>query len=344
MIRFGIIGRNFIVDNMLAAMAAVPEVQPVAVYSRSADNAQSFADANGLPYAFSDLNALAECPEVDAVYIASPNYCHFSQAQFLLNHGKHVLCEKPAASNSVQVRDLVKLAQEKDLIFLEAMRPVFADPLRVIRETLPEIGTLRQVRFDYCKTSSRFKLFLEKGSAVNAFNPELDNAAVMDLGCYGVHSIIHLFGRPDAVSAQSFHLDNGFEGGGTVLMRYPGFTTEVSYSKVTQLDLPSFLLGEKGTIWLDCINNTNRMWLTKADGTERDLGIQAPQPSDMVCELRAFADFVRDGIQPLKHNEDSILTSEVLDEARKQTGTSFPSDFTTLFKKMQDWSGSGDTK
>ena len=322
---------------MLAAMAAVPEAVPTAVYSRTIEGAREFAHKHGIPHAFSDLNELADCPEIDAVYIASPNYCHFAQARLLLNHGKHVLCEKPAASNSVQVRDLVKLAEEKDLVYLEAMRPVFGPVPGLIRENLSKIGALRQVRFEYCKISSRIKLFHEKGSEVNAFNPALDNAALLDLGCYAVHSIVNLFGKPEAVSAQAVHLHNGFEASGTVLMRYPGFVAEAGYSKITTLTQPSFLLGENGAIWLDCVNDTQRMWLTQTDGTETPLDLTPAKPSDMIYEVKAFCDLVRTGSRPKIQNENSVLTAEVLDEARRQTNTSFPSDFTTLFKKMSDW-------
>ena len=325
MIRFGIIGRNFIVDSMLAAMAAVPETEAVSIYSRSLEDARKFRQDHGLRFAFDKLEELADDPETDAVYIASPNSCHYAQAKLMLEHGKHVLCEKPAASNAEQVRELVRLASEKGLVFLEAMRPVFADPLRIVRENLPEIGTVRQVRFDYCKVSSRMPLF-RQGIYVNTFNPELSNAAVMDLGSYGIHSVIHLFGKPEGVSARAVHLSNGFEACGTVLMSYPGFTAEVSYSKIHTLEQPSAVSGEQGNIFMNHLNHTKRMWLERADGSEKDLGFRPAEPNDMIFELKAFHRFVSEGITPVRENENSILTVEVLDEARRRTGTRFPSD------------------
>lgn len=325
MIRFGIIGRNFIVGSMLAAMAAVPETEAVSIYSRSLADALKFRQDHGLRFAYDDLQELAEDPEIGAVYIASPNSCHYSQAKLMLEHGKHVLCEKPAASNAAQVRELVSLASEKGLVFLEAMRPVFADPLRIVRENLPEIGTVRQVRFDYCKVSSRMKFFRE-GIYVNAFNPELSNAAVMDLGCYGIHSVIHLFGKPEGISARAVHLPNGFEACGTVLMSYPEFIAEVTYSKIHTLEQPSVVSGEKGNIFMNHLNHTERMWMERDDGTETDLGFKPARPNDMIFELKAFHRFVSEGVSPFRENENSILTAAVLDEARRQTGTRFPSD------------------
>ena len=325
MVRFGIIGRNFIVDMMLEAMAAVPEVRPAAIYSRSLSDAEAFKAKHGLTFATDSLEELADFPGIDAVYIASPNCCHYEQAKLMLEHGKHVLCEKPAAANLRQVKELVGLAEEKGLVFLEAMRPEFADTLRLIRENLPRIGQLRQVRFDLCRVSSRIQK-LKEGTYITTFDPALSNAAVMDLGCYGIYSAVHLFGKPEMVSAQAVHLQNGFEAGGTLLMQYPDFITEVSYSKVHTLNVPSSVSGEDGTIYMDCVHSTREMWIEFNDGTREDPGFRPTQPSDMVFELKAFERCIREGIRPVRENQNSLLTAEILDEARRQTGTVFPSD------------------
>ena len=95
MVRLGIIGRNFVVDWMLAAAESVPALRPVAIYSRRLETGREFAQAHGLPLVFDRLEDLASCPEVDAVYIASPTGCHYDQARQMLLAGKHVLCEKP---------------------------------------------------------------------------------------------------------------------------------------------------------------------------------------------------------------------------------------------------------
>ncbi len=326
MIRYGIIGRNFIVDYMLAAMAAVPEAaRPAAIYSRDLLAAEAFRQAHGLSFASDDLTALADYPGIDAVYIASPNCCHYEQAKLMLEHGKHVLCEKPAVSNAAELRKLLALAEEKGLIFLEAMRPAFAETLPLIRENLPKIGRLRLVRFDYCKISSRLDRW-RSGIYVSTFDPKLSNASVMDLGCYGIYSVVHLFGKPERVNAQSVHLENGFEAGGAVIMYYPGFIAEVSHSKIFTLNAPSALAGEDGTIYLDHVHETGKMWIEFRDGAEENLGFRRAEPNDMVFELKAFDRFVSKGIRPVRENENSLITAEILDEVRRQTGTVFPAD------------------
>ena len=128
MVRLGIIGRNFVVDWMLEAAKAVPALKPVAIYSRRRETGAAFAQKYGLPLVFDRLEDLAACGEVDAVYIASPTGCHFAQAREMLLAGKHVLCEKPAVVTAAQLRELLDIARERGVVFLEAMRLATTTP------------------------------------------------------------------------------------------------------------------------------------------------------------------------------------------------------------------------
>jgi predicted dehydrogenase len=330
MLRLAIIGRNFVVDWMLSAAKQVPELVPVAIYSREAQTGREFAEKYGLSAVFTDLTALAESPDVDAVYIASPICCHYEQALLLLRHGKHVLCEKPVTSNAPEVRALVACAREMGVVFLEAMRLVFDDALPVIRAALPRIGALRRVTFDFTQYSSRYDRVRAGETGINAFNPALSNAAIMDMGCYCVHAIVTLFGKPDTVAAHAVKLESGFEASGVVLMGYPGFTAEAVYSKIAKQTAPTALIGEDGAILLDDINHIRRIWLQPRKGEAEELDYREKLPNNMMYELREFCGYVARGEQPTARNEASILTMEILDEARRQTGTHFPADEKTL--------------
>ncbi len=326
MIRFGIIGRNFITEWMLAAMAAVDGVAPVKIYSRDPLGAQEFARSHNIPGHCGCLEELAADPDLDAVYIASPNALHYEQAKLMLTHGKHVLLEKPACANAGQLRELLALAQEKKLILIEAMRTIYDDAPEIIERAIPKIAPLCQVRFDYGKRSSRWERFLKEGEKVNTFNPKLSNAAVMDLGCYGIHALVRLFGRPSSVSAQSVKLENGFEALGTVLMNYGSFTAEVSYSKVHNIPGDSYLVGMNGMIRLNNIGDTAWIRLCETGGEEIDLGYREKKPNNMTAELEAFKCFVDGSADPAKVWEYSLITAEIIDEVRRQAGIVFPDD------------------
>ena len=154
MIRLGIVGRNFVVDWMLAAAEQVPELRPVAVCSRAEATGREFAARYRLPLVFTSLEEMAESPEVDAVYLASPISCHYEQALLFLRHHKHVLCEKPVTTNAREARALVKAARAEGVVFLEAMmRQPMPPSVRVISPRLPSLSTNQYTRFSAHKSS-----------------------------------------------------------------------------------------------------------------------------------------------------------------------------------------------
>lgn len=326
MIRLGIIGRNFVVDWMLAAAAQVPALQPVAVYSRSMETGREFAEKYGLLHVFDQLEDLASCPDVDAVYVASPVSCHFAQSRLMLEHGKHVLCEKPATTNAWELEVLLKTAREHQVIFLEAMRFVHDDALDVIEAHLPEIGALRRVTFEFTQYSSRYDRIRAGEQGINTFNPSLSNGSIMDMGCYCVHGIVRLFGRPEQVHGACAKLETGFDSNGVILMQYPGFVAEAVYSKVSRQVAPTTLMGEDGSILLDDINHIRRIWLQPRKGEARDLEYTEKLPNNMMFELRHFCAMVKGGMDPAPWNSCSQITMEVLDAARRDMGIVFPSE------------------
>ncbi|MDD3244442.1 MAG: Gfo/Idh/MocA family oxidoreductase, partial [Eubacteriales bacterium] len=217
MTRFAVIGTNYITEWFLKAAQACPDFHLQAVYSRTRARAEAFNAAYGAPMIFDDLDALAACPEVDAVYVASPNRCHAAQAIQMLRAGKHVLVEKPAASNRQEVQAIADAAQESGRVWLEAMRPVFTPGYDIIQEHLPRLGAIRRVTAVYCQYSARYDRF-KNGEVLNAFDPALSNGSMMDIGVYCVHPVVKLFGAPQRVSAHSLLLGNGFEGQGTIAL------------------------------------------------------------------------------------------------------------------------------
>ena len=326
MVNFGVIGRNFVVDWMMESALQVPEAHFTAIYSRKRETGMAFAERYHLTHVFDKLEDLADCPDMDAVYIASPNYCHFSQSKLMLEHGKHVLCEKPATVNAGELEQLLQIAKANGVVYLEAMRLVHDDALDVIRQALPEIGALRRVSFEFTQYSSRYDRVRAGEQGINAFDPKLSNGSIMDMGCYPVAAIACLFGRPERVCAAGMKLDNGFDGNGVILLQYPAFVAEAAYSKICKQVAPTYLMGEDGAILLDDINRTKRIWLEKRNGETRDLPYAEKKPINMMYELRHFCAMVAGEMDPAPWNEISRITMEIMDQARRDMGIVFPSE------------------
>ena len=282
---------------------------------------REFAEKYHLDAVFTNLEAFAASDAFDAAYIASPNICHFEQAMCLLRHGKHVLLEKPGVLTRKQTEALVETAKAHHVVYLEAMRLVFDDALPIIRDALPEIGTLRRVTAEFTQYSSRYDRVRAGEPHINAFDPALCNAAILDMGCYPIHALISMFGEPAHVSAEAYHLESGFEAGGIALLRYDGFVCEAIWSKVCKQAAPTTFMGEDGSILLDDINHIRRIWLVRRSGETVELPYREKLPNNMMYELREFAGYIASGTQPEKRNRNSILTAAVIEEARRQTGT-----------------------
>ena len=191
-VRFGIIGTNFITDWILEAAREELRFEATAVCSRSRETGQAFALKHGIPHLFTSPEEMAASSLIDAVYIAVPNSLHAALSILFMQQGKHVLCEKPLASNAKEAREMIRVARQNGVTLMEAMKSTLTPNFRQLRRHLAEAGCLRRYFASYCQYSSRYDK-LKAGIVLNAFNPELSNGAMMDLGVYTVYPLVVLF-------------------------------------------------------------------------------------------------------------------------------------------------------
>lgn len=323
-INFGVIGTNVITERFLEAGKDAEGFCPRGVYSRSREKAVDFARKHGADLAFDSLEDMDSCKEIDAVYVASPNSLHASQSIQMLKGGKHVLCEKPIASNQREFEEMKKVALEKRRILLEAMRSVYSPGFQAIRENLHKLGKIRRVSFQYCQYSRRYDNF-KKGIIENAFNPALSNGALMDIGVYCVHPLVSLFGKPEKVISSSLKLSNGIDGAGTILTEYPDFQGELLYSKITDSRVPSQIQGEEGSMVIREIPDPQEVVLYYRDGRTETLEIPRTE-NNMVYEIREFLRLIREKRYSHEYLENSQMEIELMDEVRRQQKIFFPAD------------------
>jgi predicted dehydrogenase len=127
-VRLGVIGAGWFVSRRhLPDAKAVKEVTLTALCRRDAEARAKLEAHIGLPAdsGFDDWRAMLDQAPLDAVVIATPNNLHYEQAKAALEHGLHVLIEKPMTVKSEHARELVSLAQERDLRLGVALNPPF---------------------------------------------------------------------------------------------------------------------------------------------------------------------------------------------------------------------------
>jgi predicted dehydrogenase len=196
------------------------------------EKAKEMAEKYGASLFFDDLDALAACGEIDAIYVASPNFLHKKQSIQMMKGKKHVFCEKPAGANLRELDEMIQCAKDNGVVFMEGLRVVFTPNFKRIQESLNKLGTLRRAYLPYNQYSSRYDKF-KNGIIENAFRPEMCNGAVMDLGIYPGSFMSELFGAGKVAGATAIFLNNGFDGTGTALVNYGGMMAEIVYSKIS---------------------------------------------------------------------------------------------------------------
>lgn len=323
MIRFGMIGTGKIAEKFWQANRYGKDFELTAVYSRTLERARQFGFQKGQLQYFDDLEAFANSDCIDAVYVASPNYCHYEQVMTLLKAGKHVLCEKPMASNLEQAQEMFAEAEKQNLILLEGMRSIYAPSFQKMIPYMETLGTIRRATLQYCQYSSRYDNY-KRGIVENAFKPELSNGALMDIGVYVVSCMIRLFGAPKSIKASGVKLHNGVDGAGTILMEYPDMIGEAIYSKITDSAMPSQIQGEDASMLIQEIENVKDLRIVRKGVVQ---SIHFEQSDNILnYETQEFIKMIKTGMGWEKSKEITLETMKVLDEARKQLHIVFPAD------------------
>lgn len=326
MLRFGMIGTNKIADSFAEAVASIPHVSIEAVYSRTSQTAQQFAEKHGIAHTYTDLDAFAQDSQLDAIYIATPNIMHAPQAMTFIHSGKHVLCEKPITTNARELEQLIAAAAAQGVLLMEAMKPACLPAMEALRSLLPRIGPVKRAVISYCQYSSRYDAF-KRGEIMNAFKLELGNGSLMDIGVYCIHPIVALFGAPDRIQADALMLSTGVDGSGTIVMQYPEMDVLISHSKITDSYLLSEIQGDQGSILIDRISTPQQLTLHIRGQEPELLDFTCDKPI-MAYEIEHFAHCIEQGLleAPYVPHAVSLETMRMMDEARQQIGLTYPRD------------------
>lgn len=347
--RFGIVGTGRISDWVLKGAAMEPRFEAAAVCSRTEDKGKAFAQAHGIGKVCTDIDSLVSDPEIDAVYIGTPNDTHHDIAIRCMKHGKHVLCEKPLASNAKEVKEMVETAKACGVMLMEAMISTLTPNFKAAAERLKTLGEPRHYFSTFCQYSSKYDLLKriiagEDGSPVpSSFNPDHSGGALMDIGIYPIYPMVALFGAPASVKANvttcKVPTSEGMKAidiQGSVLFEYAGMEAAVAYSKIADSNLPTEIACDGGILSLDQIHICRHAGMTRrgAPTSGRSAGpqtedISVPADADeYLCEFKEFIDVLEAGRTESSVNslETSLTTARILDEIRRQAGVTFPAD------------------
>lgn len=332
-LRLGILSTGNIARQFAAGALNANRCMLAAVGSRELASAKAFADAYRMPLAFGSYAELINSPNVDAVYNALPNSMHHEWTLAALKAGKHVLCEKPLASNAPQAREMFDAAERAGRVLVEAFmyrsHPQTLAVMDAVRSGV--IGELKLIRTSFCYRTRRIDGNIR-------FDPALAGGGLMDIGCYCI-DFSRLFANSEVVRVDvTGHVhESGVDdlAAGTLTFAN-GVIASFTCGMTLQADNTAYLCGSEGYIeipvpWKPPLEKAG---FTIARGTPPKMdapGQPAPTapprewratPSGALYALEAddFAATILDGQPPRLSRADSVGTMEILDLMRKRLG------------------------
>ncbi|KAL9957939.1 hypothetical protein ACROYT_G034897 [Oculina patagonica] len=329
--RWGIFGASRIAHDFIVAMKTLPENdhKVVAVSSRSLERAAEFADRHNIEKAYGSYEELATDKNVEVVYVSTIHPEHAALCKLALNHGKHVLCEKPMTMNLKDTKELFELAKAKGLFIMEALWTRFV-PLYADVKNLIDSNALGEIRV------AIISFGLNCDGVERLQDPNQGGGALLDIGLYCLNVVDMMFGgkEPLSISAVGQKTSAGVDTTVTVTMLYEeNKTASLIISMAAKLPNDATFAGSQGSLTIHTPFHCPTRYTTPAGTKEFPL----PEPSmplnyvngtGMRYEIQAVRQSLLSG--ELENSTMPWKTTEKMfcwmDEIRRQIGVVYKED------------------
>lgn len=320
--KLGVIGTGAITRSMLAEYQRCEQFEINAICSRKEETGRAMAEAFMIPKVYTDLSDMLADPEIEIVYVATPNSIHFRQAKAALLAGKHVICEKPFTPTVAETEELTALAKEKHLLLFEAITTAHHPHYGFIRENLSKLGKLKIVTATFCQFSSRYPALLA-GKPSPVLNHAFAGGALMDINLYNIHFIVGLFGAPENVCYFANRYETGVDTSGVLLLEYDGFLCQCIGAKDCAARNGVQIVGEDGYMEITPSSSNCQTVELNLRGQEK-VTVHLPE-NPWYYEVQDLGRIVAAG--DYAYCYDSLETTRnvvaVLEKARKYAGFGF---------------------
>jgi xylose dehydrogenase (NAD/NADP) len=308
-VQWGVLSTAQINAKFLAGVAQSDECDVLAVASRDADRAATYARANGIDRAYGSYDELLDDPDVEAVYISLPNSLHVEWSRRALRKGKHVLCEKPLSRRAADVEAAFDVAETNDRLLMEAFmwrhNPQTERLVELVQAGVIGHPTLVRATFSFA---------IQAGDEANVrLSAGLDGGALMDVGCYCVSAARLLAGEPEAVSGHQLSGGDGVDVAFAGSMRFASgmvahFDAGIALTDRDELEV----VGDEASLFLDDPWHCREpvIELRRGDRIER---IEL-QPADSYrLEAENLSAAIRGRAEPLLGREDAVGQARVIE-------------------------------
>ncbi|TRW94234.1 Gfo/Idh/MocA family protein [Candidatus Methylobacter oryzae] len=324
-LRWGILGAARINERLMPAIVEAANAELVAIASRrpgaAAQTLAQYAPQQQQVRAYDDLNTLLDDPEVDAVYLPLSNREHAEWTLLAIEHGKHVLCEKPMALTVSDIAAIQAAALKHKVTVMEGFMYRFHPQHARVRELIDSgiIGEVRSVRSSYSFMMRPARLYRL------AENVENGGGAMWDIGCYAIHSARMFFDQPAvSVTAIAKYIESGADTAASGIVdfgdgKYAHF--DFSFERARRCEYE--LIGTKGgikchNVWAMPGDVPVVSWWTEAgeQGEER-----LAAANHFRLEIEHFSDCALNGNAPALSLDDAKANCQIIVGALQSAAT-----------------------
>lgn len=326
-IRWGILGAGRIAQKFASDLTLVNDATLHAIASRSKANAALFAGLYPAALQYNNYEDLAQNPDIDVIYIATPHGLHYEHTLLCLRNGKAVLCEKAFALNTRQAKAMITEAREQQLFLMEALWSKFTPPWQKMMELIRngQLGEIKNVLIN-------FGFIPAPPVADCIFNPSLGGGTLLDIGIYNLFYALSALGKPDHIEAAMTPAPTGVDEQCAVLLRYHnGAMAQLFSSYSTHLATEADISGNKGRIRLThrfyTPDTTIEFYPAGAD-SKTLIPVERTEGFGYHHEARHVNACLHEGLteSPVMTHADTLLLMEMMDEIRKKAGIRYPAD------------------
>lgn len=321
-INWGIVGLGKISTQFVEDLLLVKDAKVHAVASRTQEKANAFAQKFNVAKAYGSYDALFADPEVDIIYIGTPHDSHEELSIKALEHGKHVLCEKPIALNKVQAKRMVEVSMKKNRFLMEAFwsqfNPTIIDAFKKIRE-----GAIGEVRY----------INVEFGfNADGMTNPRLTDlnlggGSLLDVGVYPLFMAYSVLGIPEKILASANYYESGADKQTSMIFQYDKAQAILHSSFASDANNIGTISGTHGRIVINSRWHETRSYaLIREDQTENfEFQVNGKGYTHEIeeCHKCLRKDLIE---SDLWSHQDSLNLISIADEVRNQIGLHYPTD------------------
>lgn len=325
-LRWGIIGAGLIAHKLADAVNINPDSTLVAVASKSAERAQTFAEQYGIE-STADYAALVSRPDIDVIYIATTHNFHYENALLALQHKKHLLIEKPFTVNAAQAQELIELARNNGCFMMEAIWVRFLPSMIRLKQILKSgiIGDIKLFNISFGGIAQAQYL-------PRLTDPQLAGGVTLDMGIYPITFVNFLLDdMPSASKSFCRFASTGVDELATYQLQYASgciASINTSFNLLTRMEamiygslgyveFPHFQQGDTFTVH---IHNGTRTVERSDTITEENHGNGfIYQVAEVARQIRAGK--LESDIIPLR---ETLATMQLMDNLRAEWGFRYP--------------------